>query len=114
MRVRPHVMIGSQWAVAVLAGVVLAASVGNAEASQPAPVVATWFSVLHPVVGSMETIHVHFSKGNAAIAGASFSARLTYGKSHLDLKGGKTGRHGNASASFTVPKSAKGKVITAV
>jgi hypothetical protein len=83
-------------------------------ASKPphVPVVATWFSSLHPKVGQHETVYVQFFVAKRHLSGAHLSATVQVGKhSVLHLKGTVTNRQGKAWATFTVPRQARGKKI---
>ena len=78
------------------------------------PVVATWFSSLHPKVGQHETVTVQFFQGKKMLSGAPLAVSLKIGaKTIKRLKGTKTNRQGKAWAKFTVPKQARGKTLWA-
>ena len=78
------------------------------------PVVATWFSNLHPRVGQRETVHVQFWAGKRYLSGARLSVTLRVGtKTVAHLRGTTTDKKGEAWARFTVPKAAAGKWLWA-
>ena len=94
-----------------LASPVHAASHG---AARSIPVVATWFSSLHPKAGQQETVTVQFFQGKKMLSGAPLTVALKIGtKTITRLKGTRTNKKGEAWAKFTVPKAARGKTLWA-
>jgi hypothetical protein len=77
------------------------------------PVVATWFSDLHPKAGQHVKIYVQFFTGKQRIAGARVSAAIYVGDQRRALRSATTNRLGIAQVTLTVPKAAEGKWLRA-
>jgi len=78
------------------------------------PVVATWFSNLHPKAGQHVKIYVQFSIGKQRITGARVSAAIYVGDQRRALRSTTTNRQGIAQITLTVPQAAQGKWLRAV
>ncbi len=90
-----------------------AASPSHPRHAQQVPVVATWFSNLHPAPGQREVLNVQFFRSKQGLAGGRFSATIHDGRHTMRVKGGITNARGIASASFTIPRGLGGTVLHA-
>jgi hypothetical protein len=87
---------------------------GTGVPARSVPVVATWFTDLHPRVGQQETVEVQVWSGRRYLAEARLSVILRVGTRTLGHRPGtRTNRQGKALARFRVPRQARGKWLWA-
>jgi hypothetical protein len=117
MRLICSVLLATSLAASLIAGQ-SAARANSLTVSQhrvPSPVVIEWFSQPMTTVGQREVVYFRLLDRNQALPGARLTAHVQLGKTVvMVLRGSTIDRTGRASTSFTVPASARGKVLRVV